>query len=121
MAANTRRVSERKEHAGREGGELCVLDLVVFERDILDVVIFRGVVSVRDEFVVSAVHFGTSGKMQAQARQRMEEMQRKQYGGMGGPGGMGGMGGQQPPRSNSSGGRKTYGDASNQTIDVDID
>ena len=54
----------------------------------------------------------------------MEEMQRNQYGGMGGPGGMGGMGGmggQQPPRSNSSGGRKTYGDASNQTIDVDID
>ena len=38
------------------------MDLVVFERDILDVVIFRGVVSVRDEFVVSAVHFGTSGK-----------------------------------------------------------
>ena len=63
-------------------------------------------------------------KMQAQARQRMEEMQRNQYGGMGGPGGMGGMGGmggQQPPSSNSSGGRKTYGDASNQTIDVDID
>ena len=62
-------------------------------------------------------------KMQAQARQRMEEMQRSQYGGMGGmggPGGMGGMGGQQSPRSNSSG-RKSYSDASNQTIDVDID